>query len=169
MATSNRSLPFLIARHQPMPRYLERKTMKKLLSNLLITVSLFIAVQAQVFAGAGGDLIPVKMSNIQLNPISMREAESLVGNEDVYFFDVNTLELWAEGFIPGAVYFNVKNWKELLPKNKDAVMVFYCANTLCTSSAMAARETVKLGYTGVRHMAEGIYGWRLSGRVIEKP
>lgn len=136
---------------------------------MLISVSLFFAVQAQVCAGAGGDLIPVQIDNIQLNPISMREAEWLLGDEDVYFFDVNTMELWAEGHIPRAVYFNVKNWKELLPKNKDAVMVFYCANTLCTSSAMAARETVKLGYTGVRHMAEGIFGWRIAGKPTEIP
>lgn len=72
-------------------------------------------------------------------------------------------------FYPRAVFFNVQNWRELLPKNKDAVMVFYCANRLCTSSNMAARETMKLGYTGVRHMADGIYGWRMSGRVTEKP
>ena len=43
-------------------------------------------------------------------------------------FDVNTLELWAEGYIPGAVFFNVGNWKKLLPKDKNTLIVFYCAN-----------------------------------------
>lgn len=48
-------------------------------------------------------------------------------------------------------------------------MVFYCANPLCTSSEIAAREVMKLGYTDVRQMPEGIYGWRLSNRPIERP
>ncbi|MGL5666096.1 MAG: rhodanese-like domain-containing protein, partial [Shewanella sp.] len=93
-----------------------------------------------VAAGGGSEISEAPYNEIQLNPISMREAETLVGKPGVYFFDVNTLEIWAEGFIPGAVFFNVQNWRELLPKNKDAVMVFYCANRLCTASNMAARE-----------------------------
>lgn len=126
-------------------------------------------ISLPAIAGGGSDLSEAPYNEIQLNPISMREAETLVGKQEVYFFDVNTLEIWAEGFIPGAVFFNVHNWRDLLPKNKDAVMVFYCANPMCTMSNLAARETMKLGYTGVRHMADGIYGWRMSGRPTEKP
>ena len=112
---------------------------------------------------------PAKYYAETLNTITMMEAQTLVGKEGVYFFDVNTLELWAEGFIPGAIYFNVKNWKDLLPKNKDAVMVFYCANRLCNASEIAARAVMKLGYTNVLQMPDGIYGWRLANRVTEKP
>lgn len=137
-------------------------------SRTLMVLALGV-IALPVIAGGGSEMSEVPYNEIQLNPISMMEAETLVGKQGVYFFDVNTLEIWAEGFIPGAVFFNVQNWRELLPKNKDAVMVFYCANRLCTTSNMAARETMKLGYTGVRHMADGIYGWRMSGRVTEKP
>lgn len=144
------------------------KVIRQSLTHTLIVLALG-AVALPVLAGGGSEISEAPYNEIQLNPISMMEAETLVAQSGVYFFDVNTLEIWAEGFIPGAVFFNVQNWRELLPKNKDAVMVFYCANRLCTASNMAARETMKLGYTGVRHMADGIYGWRLSGRVIEKP
>lgn len=137
-------------------------------SRTLMVLALGV-IALPVIAGGGSEMSEVPYNEIQLNPISMMEAETLVGKQGVYFFDVNTLEIWAEGFIPGAVFFNVQNWRELLPKNKDAVMVFYCANRLCTTGNMAARETMKLGYTGVRHMADGIYGWRMSGRVTEKP
>ncbi|WP_415775770.1 rhodanese-like domain-containing protein [Shewanella oncorhynchi] len=142
--------------------------LRQSVSRILIVLALGVTAMP-VIAGGGSEMSEVPYNEIQLNPISMMEAETLVGKQGVYFFDVNTLEIWAEGFIPGAVFFNVQNWRELLPKNKDAVMVFYCANRLCTSSNMAARETMKLGYTGVRHMADGIYGWRMSGRVTEKP
>ncbi|GCF91918.1 rhodanese-like domain-containing protein [Shewanella sp. NKUCC05_KAH] len=142
--------------------------LRQSVSRILMVLALGVTAMP-VIAGGGSEMSEVPYNEIQLNPISMMEAETLVGKQGVYFFDVNTLEIWAEGFIPGAVFFNVQNWRELLPKNKDAVMVFYCANRLCTSSNMAARETMKLGYTGVRHMADGIYGWRMSGRVTEKP
>lgn len=142
--------------------------LRQSVSRILMVLALGVTAMP-VIAGGGSEMSEVPYNEIQLNPISMMEAETLVGKQGVYFFDVNTLEIWAEGFIPGAVFFNVQNWRELLPKNKDAVMVFYCANRLCTSSNMAARETMKLGYTGVRHMADGIYGWRMSSRVTEKP
>ncbi|GGI96941.1 sulfurtransferase [Shewanella hanedai] len=142
--------------------------MKNAFGKLVISLTLLVLPMTG-FAGGGSEMAPAKYQDIQFNHINMREAETLVGKEGVHFFDVNTLELWAEGYIPGAIYFNVKDWKKLLPADKDAVMVFYCANRLCNASEIAARAVMKLGYTGVRQMPEGIYGWRLSGRVTEKP
>jgi rhodanese-related sulfurtransferase len=142
--------------------------MNRLLNQIIMGLSLLLVASTCV-AGGGGEMQVTRQHEIQLNPISMREAETLVGKEGVYFFDVNTLEIWADGYIPGAIFFNVHKWKDLLPKDKDTVMVFYCANPLCTSSNMAARAVMKLGYSGVRHMADGIFGWRTSGRRVEKP
>ncbi|WP_408634210.1 rhodanese-like domain-containing protein [Paraferrimonas haliotis] len=106
---------------------------------------------------------------VKPNPISLREASTLVGREDITFYDVNTLEIWADGHVPGSVYFNVKRWKRLLPENKDATLIFYCANQLCDSSREAAVSTMELGYTNVFHMADGIWGWRQRGYPIERP
>lgn len=142
--------------------------MNKVLGIIILTFFL-TALSTSSFAGGGSEMAPAKYYENRLNTITMMEADTLVGKEGVYFFDVNTLELWAEGFIPGAIYFNVKDWKTLLPKNKDSVMIFYCANRLCNASEIAARAVIKLGYTGVRQMPDGIYGWRLSNRMTEKP
>ncbi|GGY93380.1 rhodanese-like domain-containing protein [Shewanella fodinae] len=122
-----------------------------------------------VWAGGGGEPRPAVRYDQELNQISMREAESLMGQPGVHFYDVNTLEIWADGYIPGAVFFNVRDWKKLLPENKNATLVFYCVNRLCTSSVLAARAVMKLGYTDVRQMPDGIYGWRISGRPVAKP
>lgn len=119
-------------------------------------------------AGADGPIEPAPVYDEVLNQISMREAEML-HEQGVPFYDVNTLEIWADGYIPGAVFFNVTDWKKLLPADKNTTMVFYCANPLCTSSEIAAREVMKLGYKDVRQMPEGIYGWRISNRPIERP
>ncbi|CAM3555713.1 rhodanese-like domain-containing protein [Shewanella pealeana] len=142
--------------------------MKKALGQILVTLSL-LASSASCLAGSGSDMGPAHRYEHQLNTISMMEAGTLVGKEGVYFFDVNTLELWAEGYIPGAIYFNVKDWKKLLPANKDALMVFYCANRLCNASEVAAHSVMKMGYTNVKQMPDGIYGWRLANRVTERP
>lgn len=141
--------------------------MKSLITHLLGLCLLLGALP--VSAGGGEEMIPAVRHAINPQYVSLLEAEMLLKRGDVYFFDVNTLEIWAEGFIPGAVFFNVRNWKELLPKNKDAAMVFYCANRLCTASVVAAREVMKIGYTNVMQMPDGIYGWRMSGRAHEKP
>ena len=136
---------------------------------LKIAAVSFLCLYSQVnFAGGGGEPVEAPVYDELLNQISMREAEML-WESGVPFFDVNTLEIWTQGYIPGAKFFNVRNWKDLLPKDKCKTIVFYCVNRLCTASEMAAREVMKLGYTDVRQMPDGIEGWKLSGRKIERP
>ena len=136
---------------------------------LKIAAVSFLCLYSEVnFAGGGGEPVEAPVYDELLNQISMREAEML-WESGVPFFDVNTLEIWTQGYIPGAKFFNVRNWKDLLPKDKGKTIVFYCVNRLCTASEMAAREVMKLGYTDVRQMPDGIEGWKLSGRKIERP
>ncbi|ACJ31292.1 Rhodanese-like protein [Shewanella piezotolerans WP3] len=142
--------------------------MKKALGQILVTLTL-VASSASCLAGGGSEMAPAPRYEHQLNTITMREAEMLLEQGGVTFFDVNTLELWAEGYIPGAIYFNIQDWRTLLPEKKDTPMVFYCANRICNASEIAARAVMKMGYTNVKQMPDGIYGWRLSNRVIEKP
>ena len=102
----------------------------------------FLCLYPQInFAGGGGEPVEAPVYDELLNQISMREAEML-WQAGIPFYDVNTLEVWTQGYIPGAKFFNVRNWKKLLPENKDQTMVFYCVNKLCTASEMAAREVM---------------------------
>ena len=119
-------------------------------------------------AGGDGPMVEAPGYKEDLIQISIPEAEVLK-SKGWKFYDVNTLEIWADGFIPGATFFNVQDWKKLLPADKNTPMVFYCANRLCESSENAARQVIRLGYTQVRQMPDGIYGWKLSGRATERP
>lgn len=119
-------------------------------------------------AGGDGPMVEAPVYKEDLIQISIPEAEVLK-SKGWKFYDVNTLEIWADGFIPGATFFNVQDWKKLLPVDKNTPMVFYCANRLCESSENAARQVIRLGYTQVRQMSDGIYGWKLSGRATERP
>lgn len=134
-------------------------------------LALGLALAAAAPATAGGDapMEPAPEHALAVHQISMYEADELLADPGVTFYDVNTLEIWAQGCIPGSIFFNVGDWKKLLPADKNARLVFYCANRLCTSSEIAAYETMKLGYTQVMQMPEGIYGWKMSGRTIELP
>lgn len=133
-----------------------------------IALCAVMSMPTALWAGADAPIEPAPVYDEVLNQISLREAEWL-HDQGVPFYDVNTMEIWADGFIPGAIFFNVNDWKKLLPEDKNQTIVFYCANQLCTSSEIAAREVMKLGYTDVRQMPEGIYGWRISNRPIERP
>ncbi len=139
---------------------------KRFLGILLSAALLVPAFNTQ--AGGGEELVEAPVYDEVLHQIGLREAEML-WEAGVPFFDCNTLEVWSEGYIPGAKFFNVKDWKKLLPEDKNQTMVFYCLNKLCESSELAAREVMKLGYTDVRQMPVGIQGWMLSGRKTETP
>lgn len=140
---------------------------EKQLQNLAVCA--LLAIPTLGFAGGDAPLEAAEEYVYKVRQVSIPEAEQLFMEPGVRIFDVNTLELWAEGYIPGAVFFNVGNWKKLLPKDKNTLIVFYCANRLCSSSQIAAYETMKLGYTNVWQMPDGIYGWKLSGRQVELP
>ena len=77
----------------------------------------FLCLYPQInFAGGGGEPVEAPVYDELLNQISMREAEML-WQAGIPFYDVNTLEVWTQGYIPGAKFFNVRNWKKLLPEN----------------------------------------------------
>ena len=120
--------------------------MKKQLQNLAVCA--LLAIPTLGFAGGDAPLEAAEEYVYKVRQVSIPEAE---------------------GYIPGAVFFNVGNWKKLLPKDKNTLIVFYCANRLCSSSQIAAYETMKLGYTNVWQMPDGIYGWKLTGRQVELP
>ncbi len=85
----------------------------------------------------------------------------------VYIYDANNEETRTkEGTIPGAQilpsYDKYVVAKEL-PKERDAKLVFYCANTRCGASHQAAELASKAGYKDVNVMVDGIQGWKKSG------
>ena len=87
--------------------------------------------------------------------------------QPLYIFDANERESYLAGHIPGArwVKFNAVT-AAVLPKSKDAKLLFYCYNPLCDASPLAASDARKLGYRNVWLMPEGITGWRKAGMAV---
>ena len=79
----------------------------------------------------------------------------------------NTDEFRAKnGVIAGATLLTSASGYDLvvLPKDKASKLVFYCANTKCTASHVAAGRAMEAGYTDVSVMTDGLMGWKTAGQ-----
>ena len=128
--------------------------MKKLVA---LFASLFLAAAA--FAGSA-----------KVPDISQAELQAAIASKSAVILDVNGSESYKAGHIPGAIDYiaNKHQIASLLPADKNALVVAYCASPSCGAYAAAAKAAVKLGYTNVKHFAPGISGWKESGAPVEK-
>jgi len=80
-------------------------------------------------------------------------------DKDVMIIDARPYKpKYVKGFIPGAVSMSYSKFDEkidLLPKNKDALLIFYCGGLKCKLSHKSAKKAVALGYTNVKVFAKG--------------
>ena len=81
--------------------------MKTFLTGLAACAALALPLSA--FAGGDAPIEAAPAYERAIHKISIYEAEELLGQPEVTFYDVNTLEIWADGYIPGAIFFNVGN------------------------------------------------------------
>jgi len=87
----------------------------------------------------------------------------------IVLLDANGTESWQQGHIPGAIDFsaNKGDLASVLPKDKDVLIVAYCANPQCPAYRNAANAAKKLGYKNIKHLTAGIMGWRDAGEKME--
>ncbi|MEO6847232.1 MAG: rhodanese-like domain-containing protein [Chthoniobacterales bacterium] len=102
--------------------------------------------------------------------ITLPQLQKAIAAKDVTLLDVNGTESYDKGHIPGAIDFTAQkaNIASLLPKNKSALVVAYCANPHCGAYAAAAAAATKLGYTNVKHFPLGIQGWEAAKQPVDK-
>jgi rhodanese-related sulfurtransferase len=108
---------------------------------------------------------PVQVSEEML--IKTAEIEKLVAlgpEKGKYFlFDSRPLPRFQEGFIPTAVNLPYpafdKLAEKLLPKDKNALIIFYCAGPSCNMSPGSADKAKKLGYTNIKVYKDGMPAW----------
>lgn len=94
-------------------------------------------------------------------------AGMLSRNETVYVFDNNRRERYVQGHVPTArwVSYDAVN-ASVLPEDRAARLVFYCANESCRACHHAADAATALGYTNVYILPAGIAGWTSSGQRV---
>lgn len=132
--------------------------MKKLLAAFSAVAALFV--------------VSVALADDEKFPdISHDELKEAIESKKVVLLDVNGSSSYDKAHIPGAIDFTkVKEDKlaSLLPKDKGALIVAYCANENCSAYQKGAKAAKELGYTNVKHYSKGIMGWKDAGENTEK-
>jgi rhodanese-related sulfurtransferase len=125
--------------------------MKKILA-LLATAALAVTV----YAGEYPD-------------ISITELKSAIEAKKAFVIDVNGSDSFKKGHIPTAVDFAATKAKlsEVLPKDKNTLVVAYCGGPSCSAYTQAAKAAKELGYKNVKHLSAGISGWKTAGEKME--
>lgn len=92
-------------------------------------------------------------------------ATAIQNHENVAVFDNNRQERYAQGHIPGARWVSYDNVNaSVLPADRSARLVFYCANESCHACHNAANAAITAGYTNVSILPAGISGWTAAGK-----
>ena len=102
--------------------------------------------------------------------LSIKELKRAIAEKNVTVIDVNGTESWQSGHIPGAIDFEANEEKlaQVLPKDKNALIVAYCGGPKCMAYKQAAKQAEKLGYKNVKHLSAGISGWKEAGEKTQK-
>ena len=108
---------------------------------------------------------PVKIAEDML--IKTADIEKLVAQgaeKGGYFlFDSRPLPRFQEGSIPTAINLPFpafdKLAEKLLPMDKNALIIFYCAGPACNMSPGSATKAKKLGYTNLKVFKDGMPAW----------
>lgn len=99
-------------------------------------------------------------------------ATVLQNHPNVTVLDVNGTDTRTRyGVIPGAKllsHFAEYDVGKELPADKNAILVFYCAATQCTSAGTAAQRALAAGYVNVFVLDAGIKGWTEAGHATRK-
>lgn len=96
--------------------------------------------------------------------ITTDEMAKLVAKGSGYhLFDSRPAIRFQEGAIPTAVNLPYpafdKMAEKLLPADKNALIIFYCAGISCNMSPASADKAKKLGYTNIKVYKEGMPAW----------
>ncbi len=128
---------------------------KTTMKTLLTAFTAVIAMSASVFAGEFPD-------------ISLADLKKAIADKKVALIDVNGSDSYKAGHIPGAVDFAAeKDLAAKLPADKASLVVAYCGGPACGAYAAGAKKAKALGYTNVKHFANGISGWKSAGEKTE--
>ena len=136
--------------------------MKRFLTLSLVAA---VALSLSAFAFAG------EKKDQKVEDISVKDLKKAIEEKKVTVIDVNGTDSYKEGHVPTAIDFEAKKdkLKDVLPKEKDALVVAYCGGPQCGAYKAAVKAATALGYTNVKHMSAGIAGWKKAGEKLEKP
>ena len=96
----------------------------------LLKARLFRTTLAAILLAAGAlGTVACAAEKEDFGKLTVDEVQKKLGEKSFYVFDNNPLDDFKEGHVPGAKWVKYNAVKaEDLPKDKEATLVFYCAN-----------------------------------------
>ena len=96
--------------------------------------------------------------------ISVQQVQQFIDGKvkNVAILDANNEDARKDaGVVLGAILLTSYNKYALteLPKDKNTTLVFYCYNSYCQASNLAAQRAIGAGFKDARVMKAGIVGW----------
>ena len=136
------------------------------MKNLTVCLGLAVSMAAcnKAKTDMSAEAVAVAVAKVSVEQL----AEQLKSSAPPTIFDANgdsTREQY--GTIPGAKLLESSSNYDVhatLPSNQNSDLVFYCANTSCSSAEGAAQRAVEAGYKKVSVLPQGIRGWVDAGQ-----
>jgi rhodanese-related sulfurtransferase len=106
-----------------------------------------------------------------MKTVTLEEVARLfvLGKGTFEIVDCRPLVRYNEGHIPGAISIPDSEFNEFagkLPREKDELLIFYCAGPGCRPVLSSAAKAEKLGYTRVAIFSEGLHAWKNAGNLV---
>jgi rhodanese-related sulfurtransferase len=139
---------------------------------VLIRAVLALALASPLVA-CSSDVCAVPSKAVATGPIAeltpAAVAELIAHEPAATIVDVNPRDIYGKGHLPGAIWMSSSELRLAdLPKDRDAKVVFYCYNEICSASHQAASTAVANGWKNVARMPAGIRGWEAAGLEVER-
>ena len=133
-------------------------------SALLLGIAGAIAIFGNL-GGASAATQTLGQDQVAVSTVTSAQLAKMLEHKDFFFVNVHTPY---EGEIKNTdafiVFNTISDKLDKLPKDKNAKIVLYCRSG--RMSEIAARELMRLGYTGVSHLSGGMIDWEKSGYKI---
>lgn len=97
-------------------------------------------------------------------PITLSEAMGDFESKKAFFYAILDTQTKQDiGYIPNSAFVDAKNYKNALPKDKNAKLIFYGKNRMSFEPAELSLLAKSMGYENNFILTEGIEGWILNG------
>jgi len=118
-------------------------------------------------------MMPMLCMATEYKTIGHAELKGLVDADERLFvlIDARNPVEYREAHIPGAINIpesKFDNYLNLLPADKNALIIFYCNGVKCGKSRKSADKAIKLGYVNIQVYAEGMPVWEEAGYAFYK-
>ncbi|MEA2113812.1 MAG: rhodanese-like domain-containing protein [Thermodesulfobacteriota bacterium] len=102
-----------------------------------------------------------------VSEVPIEKIEKMIDHGDEFvLIDSRPKDEYIKSHLPTSISIpscQLKNHAELLPEDKDQLLVFYCGGVACGMSRIASATAARFGYTNIKVMSDGVKGWAKAG------